>query len=611
MYAQFDFFVIPFCVGMIILPILLFVRYTKWLKKLQGDDVQRIKSSFFTFRTIKALREVFLECLIHRKIFRVNPLLGYMHMSLAFGWFLLIVIGKIETLYYTHNPANELYYPVFFRFFEPAPHRTGLLQFLNAFMDVLLMFILTGLLIAIGKRFYSRITGLKKITKHSTPDRLALTLLWLVFPLRLLAESTTASYVGNGSIITQPFGNFLSLIIPTKEASIVFWWLYSTALGGFLITIPYSRFMHIPTEVILIFLRNYGIKTKEEYSGFSEFELQSCSRCGICIDSCQMNGGKKSGTAQMVYFLRDLRTHQLSPDLSNNCMMCGRCNDVCPVGIDLTQQRLVQRKNESNKLTEDFSYLKDQKVTKADIIYFAGCMSHLNPSITRAMEKIFKAAQLNYLFLDEKGSACCGRPLKLSGQFDAAQKLTESNRKQIIASGAKTLVTSCPICYKSFKEDYHLNIRILHHSEFLPELIRKGKLRVRPATMKTIFHDPCELGRGSGIYEQPRQLLNHLSDLVTVDQEKEKSLCCGGSLANLSIRPGDRDKIQKATADYLNAPHPDVIATACPLCKKSIAQYSRKPVKDIAELMADNLETGKIIIKSKKQQDKKPAMIEF
>ena len=209
--------------------------------------------------------------------------------------------------------------------------------------------------------------------------------------------------------------------------------------------------------------------------------------------------------------------------------------------------------------------------------------------------------------MDRDGSVCCGRPLKLSGQFEAAKKLVENNRQQIIASGAKTLVTSCPICYKSFKEDYNLKIRVLHHSEYLPELISQKRINVIPSGNHVVFHDPCELGRGSGIYEQPRNLLKKFTDLRPLSQEKSDSLCCGGSLGNLSMEPEERCAIQKATADYLNSGNPEFIATSCPMCKKSIAQFSSAPVKDIAELVAANL--GKIdtekqkSLKSKKLQE--------
>jgi Fe-S oxidoreductase len=513
-------------------------------------------------------------------------------MSLAFGWFLLIVVGKLETLFYTGKHANELYYPVFFRFFEPNPHKSGILFFLNAIMDFLLLMILSGVVIAMLRRFRPGIAGMKKITKHSFGDRLALSALWLIFPLRLLAESATAGYSGNGSFMTQPVGNFMELFLPLPQVTIVFWWMYSLSLGAFMVAIPFSRYMHIPTEILLIFLRNWGLKTRENFTGFSEIEIQSCSRCGICIDTCQMNFQGRNSTTQMVYFLRDYRYKQLQPNLTDNCLLCGRCTTACPVGIDLTQQRILQRKKGTFEQPEGFKYLPvNQLSEKAEVIYFAGCMSHLSPTIGRSMEKILKEAKVNYLFLDKNGSVCCGRPLKLSGQFEAAKKLVEHNRQQIISSGTKTLVTSCPICYKSFKEDYHLNIRVLHHSEYLLELILHRKISLHPTGKRVVFHDPCELGRGSGIYEQPRHLLNHFTDLKPLQHEKENAFCCGGSLGNLSINPDERCAIQKATAEYLKSAAPEVIATSCPMCKKSIAQFSDAPVKDIAELVAANLES--------------------
>ena len=588
---HFNLFVIPFTAGMVILGILLAFRYIRWLSNLESGNRYQMGINLFTIKTLFAIREVFMESLLHRKIFKTNPLLGYMHMSLAFGWFLLIVVGKLETFFYTGKFANEFYYPVFFRFFEQAPHRTPLLLVFNALMDLVLLIVLSGIVIAILKRFRPRIAGMKKITKHSPGDRLGLTTLWMIFPLRLLSESATAGYSGNGSFMTQTVGNFMTLFLPVHQLSIVFWWMYSISLGLFMVSIPFSRYMHIPTEILLIFLRNWGLKTNDKFTGFSEIEIQSCSRCGICIDTCQMNSQGKNSTTQMVYFLRDYRYRQLHPDLTDNCLLCGRCNEACPVGIDLTRQRLLQRKKKEFELPSGFKYLTaNQPVEKTDVVYFAGCMSHLSPIISRSMEKIFKAARINYLFLDKNGSVCCGRPLKISGQFEAAQKLVTSNRQQIIASGAKTLVTSCPICYKSFKEDYHLSIRVLHHSEYLLELMLQKKIAIHPSGNKVVYHDPCELGRGSNIYHQPRMLLGHFVELETMDQEKENALCCGGSLGNLSLKPEERIAIQKATAEYLNSPDPEIIATSCPMCKKSIAQFSAAPVKDIAELVAANLE---------------------
>ena len=608
---HYSLFVIPFMAGMVILTVLLAFRYIKWLGSLEAGNLTKIGLNIFTVKTLYAVREVFMESLIHRKVFRNNRMLGYMHMSLAFGWFMLIVVGKLETFFYTGKFANEFYYPVFFRFFELTPHKTGMLVVFNAVMDFTLLLVLSGIVVAILRRFRPAITGMKKNTKHSLGDRLALTALWLIFPLRLLAESATAGYAQNGSFMTQPLGDFMGYFLPVQTLSIVFWWMYSLSLGAFMVSIPFSRYMHIPTEILLIFLRNWGLKTNETFTGFSEIEVQSCSRCGICIDTCQMNSQGKNCTSQMVYFLRDYRYDQLRPDLTDNCLLCGRCTAACPVGIDLTQQRILKRKKTTFEQPEGFKYLPvNQPIAKADVVYFAGCMSHLSPTISRSMEKIFKAAKVNYLFLDKLESVCCGRPLKLSGQFEAAKKLVENNRQRIIASGAKTLVTSCPICYKSFKEDYHLDIEVVHHSEYLPELILQKRITVLPSGKKVVFHDPCELGRGSGIYIQPRILLKHFNNLVPILQEKENSLCCGGSLGNLSMNPDERCAIQKATSEYLNSADAEIIATSCPMCKKSIGQFSDAPVKDIAELVAANLETTAESQKSLKRR-KEQEMVEI
>jgi len=114
----FDPFVLPFTIGLLILICIVFYKFGGWIKKLSSEEKSKLKKGLFSKNLFKAIREVFYESLLHRKIFRVNPKLGYMHMSLAFGWFLLIVVGNIETRIHSGTKMNGPFYPIFFKFFE-------------------------------------------------------------------------------------------------------------------------------------------------------------------------------------------------------------------------------------------------------------------------------------------------------------------------------------------------------------------------------------------------------------------------------------------------------------------------------------------------------------
>jgi Fe-S oxidoreductase len=251
--------------------------------------------------------------------------------------------------------------------------------------------------------------------------------------------------------------------------------------------------------------------------------------------------------------------------------------------------RITQRIESTKEYNSSYEYLKNGNLVasqQAEVIYFAGCMTHLTPAIIKSMKGIFEKANVKYWFMDEEKTACCGRPLMQVGQYAAAKKLIDSNKEKIIASGAKKLVVSCPICYKVFKEDYAIpGIDIRHHSEYLLSLIAEKKLPVAKTSLKVVYHDPCELGRGSGIYTQPRSLLSQYAEVIPVKNEKGAALCCGGSLANTKIQMAERNKItDKAIEEYLSY-QPDLLATACPLCKKTFTKNKQLPVSDIAEIV--------------------------
>ena len=592
----FDLFVIPFFGGLLFMIIVLFLKYSRWIAMMDATDRVKAGMAFFSASLPVTIREIFWESLLHRRMFKKNPLLGFMHMSFALGWLLLILMGNLESRIYSGGHINPPYYPIFLKFFihdkRVLPFEIFTLPgFFRFTMDLLLLFVLSGLGLALFKRARSKWFGLKRTTRHNSFDKWAIISLWLIFPLRLLAESFTAGIYQGGGFLTNSLGHIFAAFLPLKYLAYPAWWAYSTMLGIFFITLPWSRFMHIPTEIVLIFLRNAGIEQGKYPGSFSQIELRACPRCGVCIDVCQMNEAGLTGSSA-VYLIRSLREKQAGLFLHSNCLMCGRCLEACPVGIDTLGLRVGARSVDNRQIEADYTYLAKQPVpaTKAEVVYFAGCMGHLTPGVKNAMIKIFERAGIDFNFLDEDGSICCGRPLKLAGMQTAASKLIMENTKAILGTKAKILVTSCPICYKIFNTDYNLNgMQVMHHSVYIDTLVKEGKIVLEPAAFRAVYHDPCELGRGSGIYEQPRNVLKQIAEVADVAQDRENSLCCGGSIGDLAMSAVQRNIIRDGALSILCESQPDMLVTACPLCKKTLDTGNGLIVKDIAEIVADRM----------------------
>ena len=592
----FNFFVLPFSFGLVFVVVSIIRSYKRRIRELDPEDRKKFRKGIHSPKLFIALKEIFFESLVHRKMFRRNPLLGYMHMSFALGWLLLIVVGNMESRINSGLWINPPYYPIFLKFFIHDKHVLPfeiftVPGFFRFFLDLLLVFVMSGVILALIKRSRSKWFGMQQTTQLILTDKVALISLWLIFPSRLFAESLTAGAYGyGGGFVTQHLGNLLAMLWPLSDQFIAygFWWLYSLSLGIFFVTLPYSRYMHIPMEVLLIFFRNFEITPGKKFSSFSEVEVLSCSRCGVCIDTCQMNNAGIYDI-QSVYFIQSVRNQNVRQNIANRCMVCGRCQNICPVGIQLDNQRVTQRNLFSINHKQDYSFLNTGTTPETNVIYFAGCMSHLTPSIPKAVTNILSKAGTDFLFLDEDRSICCGRPMMLAGKVEQAKELISANKEKIIKSGAQLLVTSCPICLRVFKEDYHLDIRVLHHTQYILELIKTGKIPIQSYFKRVAYHDPCDLARGSGILQEPRELVRKIADPLPLEQEGTGALCCGGSLGLLSATPEQKDIITKETVRVLCMDDPELIITSCPLCKKTLSKFSPVRVVDIAEMVCTSI----------------------
>jgi Fe-S oxidoreductase len=582
-------FVLPFFIGSLALFGMLIYQYIKWLAAFRNSDRRKILKAIFSLKIFGMIGEIFSESLLHRKIFKINTKLGFMHMSFAFGWFLLILLGTFEMKFQSHFEFNYPWEPIFFQYFIRESGGFPFARFFEITTDLLLAILLTGVVMAWSKRFYSRIFGLKKTTRHRFEDRVALTSLWLIFPLRFVSESVTSALCNNGSFLTGTGGKALAAIIPVstlQSVELPLWWAYSSALCAFFVALPFSRYMHIPTEIVLIVLRRSGLKSGNTYSTFHDIEASSCPRCGICIDRCQVNSVLGKTEQLPVYFLHHVRNKDVTEETAQTCLQCGRCREVCPVSIDTIAVRNGQRQKTLADMASEYNYIPDLQIKEAKVLYFAGCMTHLTPTIKNSMTQILDNAGVNYEFMDKNGSICCGKPIMAAGNHNAAKELMNKNIAIIQKSKAQVLVTSCPICYHSFKNEYKLNIKVMHHTEYIEQLIAQNKISLKKQSTVFTYHDPCELGRLSGIYEAPRAVLQQAGKLVELSNNRGNALCCGASISNQTLSSDEKNRITIEALKNSVDSSAQKFVTACPLCKKQFAKFSELPIMDIAEVVA-------------------------
>ena len=592
--SGFDPFVIPFLIGMIFVLGYCIIGAIRLILQLDAEDKKKFFLSLITPKTIwKNIKDLFLNCLIHVKLWKRNKLLGYMHSSIAFGWFMLILLGHIECFIYMPHRVKLFYYPIFFNYFVAENEYTLRGAIFFFLKDFFLLVVLSGIVLAIIKRVRSRIFGMRRTTRPTLLDRVGLYSLWMIFPLRLLAESFTA-HISGGSFLTIPMNMMFKAFLGDQMNMLPTWWAYSICLCIFMCVLPFTRYMHIPAEMLLIPFRNAGLTIKHARRGFAKAQVYSCPNCGVCIDACPMSIKKANIKDTTVYLNRNIRRRdeQRIEEISDKCLLCGKCTAVCQVGVDGPQMRIAQRSIRNYGLDQDYSGMDISAIkesvasepSKDKVLYFAGCMTQLTPAISRAMESVFRKAGVDYAFMDKDGGLCCGRPILMAGRFDQARQLIHKNKEIIKASGAGTLVLSCPICYKIFREHYKLEgIRVMHHTEYILELVRAGRLKLDGGAGSIVYHDPCELGRGCGIYEQPREVLRQTGELVEAEANRDMSICCGGSLGSLTLGFDKREDLTRNALHNLTVNDPDTIVTACPLCKSTFARYADRPVEDIAE----------------------------
>ncbi|MDT8415834.1 MAG: (Fe-S)-binding protein [Flavobacteriaceae bacterium] len=245
--------------------------------------------------------------------------------------------------------------------------------------------------------------------------------------------------------------------------------------------------------------------------------------------------------------------------------------------------------------------------TSPEVLFWVGCAGSFDDrakKITKAFVQLLQKAEVSFAVLGTEES-CTGDPAKRAGNEFLFQMQAMTNIQVLNAYEVKSIVTTCPHCFNTLKNEYPGlggHYEVMHHTQFLKKLLDSGKLTVTGGSFKgkkITFHDPCYLGRANKVYEAPRELIAKLeAELLEMKRCKSNGLCCGAGGAQMFKEPekGDKDINVARTEEALEV-QPEVIATACPFCNtmmtdgvKSKEKEKSVQVLDLAELLAQAAE---------------------
>jgi heterodisulfide reductase subunit D len=240
---------------------------------------------------------------------------------------------------------------------------------------------------------------------------------------------------------------------------------------------------------------------------------------------------------------------------------------------------------------------------KAHTVYFVGCTSALKgqvQDIPSATALILNRAEEDWTFLGDK-EWCCGSPSLMIGNREKAKELAEHNTELIKSKGAKRVVTACPGCYRALKKYPQLlgrmpEFEVFHIVELISQYLKDGRLSITEKFKERIaYHDPCELGRLSGITEDPRAILRAITDEpVELPENKSDGRCCGGGGLLQAVNAELRLQIAQHRVNQAKETGAKILVSACPSCKMALldaihSMNTEMKMVDLTELVAQKL----------------------
>jgi heterodisulfide reductase subunit D len=388
--------------------------------------------------------------------------------------------------------------------------------------------------------------------------------------------------------------------------------------------------------------------SNQDYSVKQLLEMGACTNCQVCADVCPAvtaseNGelsaiSRMKGLAQVLKgrggLLRSLfgrrppsgEAFDRFSDAVFRCTLCGNCQEVCPVGIhlkdlwlslrqdmvhsghypkkiDMIRDNLGEAHNvfgEDNEERADWvddmdeppddGYIRD----KADVVYFTGCTAAYFPlaqKIPMALAEILDRSGVDFTLLGE-AEWCCGFPMLGAGLKEMFQEFVAHNLAVIREKGATEVLFACPSCYATWREYYPDEFRMTHASQFLIDLIKNGRVPLKELDLTVTYHDPCDLGRGTRVFDEPREVIRAIPGIrfVELPHNRENCVCCGGG-GNLEMVDAKLSaRIAEQKIKEILSTGADAVVTSCQQCVRTMMTYVRRnkvplDVLDITQLI--------------------------
>jgi Fe-S oxidoreductase len=252
------------------------------------------------------------------------------------------------------------------------------------------------------------------------------------------------------------------------------------------------------------------------------------------------------------------------------------------------------------ELDFEVKFLDDPGVT-AEYLYWVGCAGSFddrNKKVTIATAKLLHEADVDFAILGKK-ELCTGDPARRTGNEYVFQGLALQNIETLNDLGVTKIVTQCPHCFNTLKNEYPQfggDYETIHHSDLLMRLVDEGRITPKSNGQTVTFHDPCYLGRYNDVYEQPRGIVDSIGTRVEMPRAESDSFCCGAGGGKMWFEEDTGKKINIERTEEAIACGTDVVATGCPFCFVMIDDGVRDLgveetviVKDIAMLLEESI----------------------